>query len=179
MYVYFHYCLVISVVRSAIEMLKKAGFRQLQGGETWKLQPNDCVFYVQNQSTIFAAAVGGAYKPGNGFSMIGAHTDSPSLRLKPISERTKEGFIQLGVQTYGGGLWYTWFDRELTLAGRVIVRNATSGALEERLIHINRPLVCIPSLAIHLNRCVNKGFAPDPETQLAPIISTTIMEQVS
>lgn len=167
------------VVHSAAEMLKKAGFCQLLERDVWNLQPNDCIFVTKNQSTLFAVAVGGAYRPGEGFSMIGAHTDSPCLRLKPISNRVKEGFVQLGVQTYGGGLWYTWFDRELTLAGRVIVRNPSSGALEEHLIHINRPLACIPSLAIHLNRNANNGFAPDPETHLAPIISTTVMKQLN
>ncbi|VDO04826.1 unnamed protein product [Rodentolepis nana] len=167
------------VVQSAVEMLKKAGFCQLLERDVWNLQPNDCVFVTKNQSTLFAVAVGGAYKPGEGFSMIGAHTDSPCLRLKPISKRVKEGFVQLGVQTYGAGLWYTWFDRELTLAGRVIVRNPNSSVLEERLIHINRPLACVPSLAIHFNRNVNTGFAPDPENHLAPIISTTVMEQLN
>ena len=140
--------------------------------------PNDCVFVTKNHTSLFAIAVGGAYKPGEGFGIIGAHTDSPCLRLKPYSERIKEGFVELAVQTYGGGLWYTWFDRELTLAGRCIVRNSTTGALEERLVHLDRPLACVPSLAIHLNREANKSFAPDPEVHLAPILCTTLTEQV-
>lgn len=160
-------------------MLSAAGFRELSESDNWKLQPNDCVFVTKNNTSVFAVAVGGSYKPGEGFSIIGAHTDSPCLRLKPVSERIKEGFVELAVQTYGSGLWYTWFDRELTLAGRVFVRNPTTCALEERLIHINRPLATVPSVAVHLNRNVNKSFAPDPEVHLAPIISTTIMEQVS
>lgn len=166
------------VVRSACEILTANGFRELTENEPWKLAANDCVFVTKNRTSLFAIAVGGAYKPGEGFGIIGAHTDSPCLRLKPLSERVKEGFVELAVQTYGGGLWYTWFDRDLTLAGRCIVRNSTTGALEERLVHIDRPLACVPSLAIHLNRNVNKSFAPDPEVHLAPILCTTLTEQV-
>uniref|UniRef100_A0A5K3F8B4 Aspartyl aminopeptidase n=2 Tax=Mesocestoides corti TaxID=53468 RepID=A0A5K3F8B4_MESCO len=166
------------VVRSACEILANNGFRELLEYEPWKLEPNDCVFVTKNHSSLFAVAVGGAYKPGEGFGIIGAHTDSPCLRLKPISERTSEGFVELAVQTYGGGLWYTWFDRELTLAGRCLVRNPTTGALEQRLVHIARPLACVPSLAIHLNREVNKSFAPNPEVHLAPILCTTLTEQL-
>ncbi|KAH9282403.1 Aspartyl aminopeptidase [Echinococcus granulosus] len=167
------------VVRSASEILTSNGFRELSENEPWKLAPNDCVFVTKNRTSLFAIAVGGAYKPGEGFGIIGAHTDSPCLRLKPLSERVKEGFVELAVQTYGGGLWYTWFDRDLTLAGRCIVRNPTTGALEERLVHIDRPLACVPSLAIHLNRNVNKNFAPDPEVHLAPILCTTLTEQLN
>ncbi|KAL5109673.1 Aspartyl aminopeptidase [Taenia crassiceps] len=167
------------VVRSACDILTANGFRELTENEPWKLAANDCVFVTKNRTSLFAIAVGGAYKPGEGFGIIGAHTDSPCLRLKPLSERVKEGFVELAVQTYGGGLWYTWFDRDLTLAGRCIVRNSTTGALEERLVHIDRPLACVPSLAIHLNRNVNKNFAPDPEVHLAPILCTTLTEQLN
>lgn len=171
-----HFCPL--AVRSAVEILVNSGFRELSEGTNWSLAPNDCVFVTKNQSSLFAIAVGGAYKPGNGFGIIGAHTDSPCLRLKPFSERTKEGFVQLAVQTYGGGLWYTWFDRELCLAGRVIVRNSDNNSLEERLVHINRPVACVPSLAIHLNREANKSFSPNPEVHLAPILCTTLTEQL-
>eukprot|EP00108_Taenia_solium_P003556 TsM_000196000 transcript=TsM_000196000 gene=TsM_000196000 len=167
------------VVRSACEILTANGFRELTENEPWKLAANDCVFVTKNRTSLFAIAVGGAYKPGEGFGIIGAHTDSPCLRLKPLSERVKEGFVELAVQTYGGGLWYTWFDRDLTLAGRCIVRNSATGALEERLVHIDRPLACVPSLAIHLNRNVNKSFSPDPEVHLAPILCTTLTEQLN
>ncbi len=153
-----------------------SGFREISENDTWKLAPNDCVLVTKNHSSLFAIAVGGAYKPGNGFGIIGAHTDSPCLRLKPFSERIREGYVQLAIQTYGGGLWYTWFDRDLKLAGRCVVRNGDT--LEERLIHINRPVACVPSLAIHLNRETNKSFSPNPETHMAPILCTTLTEQV-
>nr|VZI46399.1 unnamed protein product [Spirometra erinaceieuropaei] len=167
-----------TLVRSVRDILVGHGFQELREDQVWKLRPNDCFYITKNRSSIFAVAVGGAYKPGNGFSIIGAHTDSPCLRLKPISERVKEGFVQLAVETYGGGLWYSWFDRDLTVAGRCLVR-LPSGALEERLVHINRPIACVPSLAIHLNRDANKAFSPNPEQHLAPILCTMLTEQMA
>jgi aspartyl aminopeptidase len=96
------------------------------------------------------------YKTGNGFLIIGAHTDSPCPKLKPISKVTKAGFLEVGVSTYGGGLWHTWFDRDLTVAGWVVRKLSTAegeeAAYSHELVRIQQPILRIPTLAIHLDR---------------------------
>jgi aspartyl aminopeptidase len=100
------------------------------------------------------------YRVGNGFNIIAAHTDSPCLKLKPRSASFKSGHQMINVQTYGGGLWHTWFDRDLTLAGRVILK-AADGSFAHKLVKVSRPLIRVPTLAIHLDRLfLMPSFAP-------------------
>src|ERR1700761_694188 len=98
--------------------------------------------------------------------MVGAHTDSPCLRVKPVSKRTADGFLQVGVECYGGGLWHTWFDRDLSVAGRAMVKGA-DGAMEMRLVRVRKPILRIPNLAVHFGGSVPFEF--NTETQLFPI----------
>ena len=100
---------------------------------------------------------------------VSGHTDSPCLKLKPVSRKSSEGFLQVGVQLYGGGIWHTWFDKDLALCGRVIVENENK--LEERLVKIDRPLLKIPNICVHLDREYHKKFAPNLEKQAVPIIA--------
>lgn len=105
--------------------------------------------------------------------MIGAHTDSPCLRIKPVSKKQGDGFLQVGVETYGGGLWHTWFDRDLGLAGRVMVREK-DGDVVQKLVHIDKPILRIPTLAVHLDR--QETFSFNKETQLFPIVGLVSAE---
>lgn len=90
-------------------------------------------FFTRNMATIVAFAVGKKYTAGNGVYMLGAHTDSPCLKLKPNSKGTKSGYLTVNCETYGGGLWSTWFDRDLSVAGRVLLR-AADGSLQHKLV---------------------------------------------
>ncbi|CAF9917650.1 MAG: hypothetical protein ALECFALPRED_000307 [Alectoria fallacina] len=105
--------------------------------------------------------------------MIGAHMDSPTLRVKPISKKQGEGFIQVGVETYGGGLWHTWFDRDLSMAGRAMVKDR-NGRFVQKLVRIERPILRIPTLAVHLDR--QETFTFNKETQLFPIAGLVAAE---
>jgi aspartyl aminopeptidase len=100
--------------------------------------------------------------------MVGAHTDSPCLRLKPVSKRSADGFLQVGVETYGGGMWHSWFDRDLGVAGRVMVKRENGdGKMEMKLVRVNRPVCRIPNLAVHFGGSVPFEF--NKESQLFPI----------
>ena len=163
-------------VQNLTTFLEENGFKRLVETNHWEgtIQVGGRYFFTRNASTIIAFAIGGKYKDGNGFRIIGAHMDSPCIKLKPSPTNIrKEGCCQVGVQLYGGGLWYTWFDRDLKVAGRVVVRE--NGKLFHRLVHLNSPMLRIPSLCIHMNRSVNQeGFKYNLETDLVPIIATSL-----
>jgi len=168
-------------VEEVSRQLADAGFIQISeknDNDFANIKPNGRYFFTRNQSTVIAFAVGSKYKAGNGFTIAAAHTDSPVLKIKPISKSNRHGFVQIGVEPYGGGLWYTWFDRDLSIAGRVIVAD-DDGLFHSKLVRIDQPLLRIPSLAIHLNREVNeKGFQFNLQTNVVPILSTQIKAEL-
>ncbi|RHY29264.1 hypothetical protein DYB32_005293 [Aphanomyces invadans] len=169
-----------AVYETAKELMS-AGFTHLKEDENWEnaVVPGGKYFVTRNQSAIVAFAVGGQYKKGNGFHIVGAHTDSPCLKIKPVSKIEKEGTIQLGVETYGGGLWTTWFDRDLGVAGRVFVRESDT-SMTGRLVLINRPILRVPMLAIHLQDAeARKGLSVNAEEHLRPILATTAAAELT
>lgn len=153
---------------SAAARLEKAGFTKIRERDPWNstLRPGGKYYLTRNGSSIVAFAIGKKWCPGNPVGMIGAHTDSPCLRIKPVSKKNNLGFVQVGVETYGGGIWHSWFDRDLSIAGRVLVRDG-QGNFAQKLIHVDKPLLRIPTLAIHLDRSSN--FDPNKENELFPI----------
>ncbi|KAJ7556737.1 hypothetical protein O6H91_05G096000 [Diphasiastrum complanatum] len=163
----------------AKRLLGEAGFKQISEENEWAVEPGGRYYFTRNMSTIIAFAVGQKYQAGEGFLVVAAHTDSPCLKLKPVSAVSKSGFLNVGVQTYGGGLWYTWFDRDLSVAGRVLLRCKDGGVLH-KLVKVERPILRIPTLAIHLDRSVNAdGFKPNLETHLSPVLATQVKSALS
>jgi aspartyl aminopeptidase len=161
-------------VQSSVDLLTAAGFEELNDRipYTGQLAPGGKYFFTRNKSTIVAFCVGAKYAPGNGFKVIGGHTDSPNLKIKPRSKRSSSGCTQLAVECYGGGLWHTWFDRDLGVSGRVFVRNSESGIVEQKLIRIDRAILRVPTLAIHLNsEDERKAFAVNKEDHLSPLLA--------
>lgn len=156
--------------------MSAAGFQYLPENEDWegKLKRGGKYFTTRNQTSIVAFAVGGAYDAvSGGFNITAAHTDSPCLKIKPVSKITSASYLQVGVECYGGGLWHTWFDRDLGVSGRVLVSEGDK--VVSKIIEINSPLLRIPNLAIHLNRTVNdEGFKFNKEDQIVPLISSAI-----
>ncbi|KAF5460021.1 hypothetical protein F2P56_019921 [Juglans regia] len=168
-------------VDEAKKQLRSAGYEQVSEREDWKLEAGKRYFFTRNYSTIVAFAIGKKYVAGNGFHIVGAHTDSPCLKLKPVSKVTKGGYLEVGVQTYGGGLWHTWFDRDLTVAGRMIIREEKDGSVlySHRLVRVERPIMRIPTLAIHLDRGVNDGFKINTQSHLLPVLATSIKAELN
>jgi len=163
------------VVENCAARLKSAGFVQLNERESWKetVKAGGKYFYHRNLSTIVAFTVGGRYKAGNEFKVVGAHTDSPVLKVKPVSVRSANGYLQVGVECYGGGLWHTWFDRDLTLAGAVIVKRGHQFSRE--LVNLGRPLLRVPNLCIHLQTPEERqAFRINTEIHLQPILSLLV-----
>lgn len=163
----------VSILQSELSLNQ---FTELDEGAPWKLEQGKRYFCIRNGS-IIAFTSGSDTDFSHGFRIIGAHTDSPSLQLKPHTKSGCEPYTVGGVEKYGGALLSTWFDRELSLAGRVSYTTA-DGSHKTGLIDFTRPVLYIPSLAIHLNRSVNEGQEINPQTHLSPVLAQAIDRQI-
>lgn len=154
-------------VLSITQRLQARGFVPLQEKSRWKLEAGKSYFVVRDASLI-AFKIGLQPLPETGLRMIGAHTDSPGLRLKTNAAHACDGMVRLGVEIYGGPILATFTDRDLSLAGRVTIRNAQAAqGFETRLIHFDKPLLRLPNLAIHMNKEVNEqGLKLNKQTEL-------------
>jgi aspartyl aminopeptidase len=157
-------------VEEVARRLRGEGYRRLDERERWSLRDGERVYTVRAGTSLAAFQIAAEPVDRTGFRLVGAHTDSPNLRLKPNPSYAKAGYQQLAVEVYGGVLWHTWLDRDLSLAGRVVV--AADGRTQAHLVDLGRrPIARIPSLAIHLNRQVNQdGLKLNAQEHLAPVL---------
>ena len=156
-------------VASMRQALQSQGFNYLDPTAAWSVGNSNKTLVTRNGSSLIAFRVGNTPLADTGIRIIGAHTDSPCLRIKPMPDIRRSGMRQLGVEVYGGVLLAPWFDRDLSIAGRVTCTDAQGHRLS-LLIDFERPIVTIPSLAIHLNRDIHKNRTINPQQEVVPIL---------
>ncbi|MBW2267642.1 MAG: M18 family aminopeptidase [Deltaproteobacteria bacterium] len=155
-------------VAEAVRRLEVAGWSAASEADVWELSPGDRRYVVRGEGSLVAFEVGSAAPAETGFRIVGAHTDSPNLRLKPRPDLAPHGYRQLGVEPYGSALLHTWLDRDLSVAGRVTFREGD--AARTVLLDFGRPLLRVPNLAIHLNRGIRQeGLKLNPQQHLVPV----------
>ena len=159
---------VFHAVATLAAQLKHAGFTPLSERIAWDIKKGGKYYVTRNDSSLIAFVVGEKYAPGNGAAILAGHVDALTAKLKPISQvPNKSGFVQLGVAPYAGGLGPTWWDRDLSIGGRVIVKES-SGKISSKLVKLDWPIAKIPTLAPHFGAPANGPF--NQETQMTPII---------
>ncbi|WP_034439314.1 M18 family aminopeptidase [Clostridium ihumii] len=159
-------------VKNVKEVLNKEGFTELCECSKWELEKGGKYYTTKNNSALIAFTVGKGEIEQEGFKLIGAHTDSPTFRVKPNCEMTVENsYVRLNTEVYGGPILNTWFDRPLGIAGRVILKSDNILFPKTELVNINKPLLIIPNMAIHMNREINKGFEINAQKDTLPVLS--------
>lgn len=162
----------VATVRS---LLDEAGATFLPEGSAWRIERGRTYYTVRNNSSIVCWHVGTTLDDYH-FQMAAAHGDSPSYRVKAVPELAGPGeYLRINVEGYGGMIDYSWLDRPLGVAGRALVE--TDGGVASRLVHVDRDVLLIPSLCIHMNRDVNGGFAPNRQVDLCPLFSAGALER--
>ena len=162
--------------QSLVELLTEQGFSPLDEMDSWRLKAGGRYYVVRGGSSLIAFVVGNKAVETSGFRIIGAHTDSPCLKVKPLPEIDKKGYWQLGVEVYGGALLNPWFDRDLSIAGRVSYLSK-NGELRSALVDFQKAIACVPSLAIHLDREANQNRSVNPQTDMNAILQISSEKQ--
>ncbi|MDE6272803.1 MAG: M18 family aminopeptidase [Muribaculaceae bacterium] len=161
-----------------IEELEENGFQPLDMTEEWHIEPGGKYYVVQNDTAIFAFIAGEALPGDAGFHIISSHSDSPGFKLKPNPEIYGDGgVVSLNVEKYGGGIMYTWFDRPLSMAARLMVRSENVMQPESIIVDLEDPVAIIPHLAIHFNRGVNEGNPLSVQKDMKPVIGNFSKEE--
>ena len=159
-------------VKTIKERLDLNGFNEVKESDKWNLQKDGKYYVIKNDSALIAFTIGNGEIEEDGFKLIGAHTDSPGFRIKANPEMVSEGtYLKLNTEVYGGPILYTWFDRPLGIAGKVTLKGNSPLKPEVKLVNINKPLLIIPSLAIHMNRGVNEGLDINKQKDTLPLLS--------
>jgi len=159
------------VVKNCSDILDENGFERIMPREKWEIKRGGKYFFKKSSSTIIAFTVGENFDVKKSFKIFGAHTDSPCFRIKPNPEMVTENIVRLNTEVYGEPILGTWFDRPLSIAGRVIVKGEDPFFPKTVKIKIDEPLLTIPNLAIHQNREVNNGVKIDKQNDVLPVIS--------
>ena len=162
---------IFHAVASFAARLEEHGYEKLSERDNWStcLHPGGKYYCTRNDSSLIAFAIGSDYKSGNGFGVVAGHVDALCAKVKPVSKLpTKAGFVQLGAAPYAGAMSSTWWDRDLGIGGRVLVRDPDTGAVTSRLVKLDWPIARIPTLAPHFGAPSQGPF--NPETQTVPII---------
>jgi aspartyl aminopeptidase len=149
--------------------LLEAGFIPLYEGDIWQLESGKRYLVTRNDSSIIAFVYGKSSLLDSGIRMLGAHTDSPCLKVKPRAELNRRGYFQLGVEVYGGALLAPWYDRDLSMAGRVTYRDQ-SDQIASALVDFERPVAVVSSLAIHLDREANNARSINAQKDIVPLL---------
>lgn len=154
------------------EVLEAKGFKKIEMQDKWKLEKEGKYYTSKNNSALVAFKIGKGEIAEDGFKIIGAHTDAPTFKIKPNPEiLVEKKYLKLNTEVYGGPILNTWFDRPLSIAGRVTLKTDNILKPKEMLIDIEKPILIIPNLAIHMNREVNKGIEINPQVDVLPLLS--------
>ncbi|MDE6521519.1 MAG: M18 family aminopeptidase [Muribaculaceae bacterium] len=166
-------------VATICKELDKAGFIQLDPRDEWDLECGGKYYVVKNDSAVFAFIVGVDAPGYSGFRIISSHSDSPCFKIKPNCEIYGEGgVVSLNIEKYGGGIMYTWFDRPLSISGRIMTQGSDFLHPVTTLVDLKRPVCTIPHLAIHFNREVNEGNKLSVQKDMKPVVGYFTKEQI-
>ncbi|MCI5953814.1 MAG: M18 family aminopeptidase [Lachnospiraceae bacterium] len=157
-------------VANVIDILKGQGFEELKETQEWKAEPGKGYYVTRNDSSLIAFRLPRNPEEIRGFHIVASHSDSPAFKIKELPEKTTENYyIVLNTEKYGGMILSTWLDRALSVAGRIVVRGKEG--TETKLVNIDKDLLVIPNVAIHMNRDMNSGVAYNPQIDMLPLFA--------